>query len=102
MAGLDIALGHDLVRKTASPFRDHALAAGHASRIAAANQLPDPESTSPKSCQVAPSNFISCICLIGAKSVSLDAMMPGSSIGNFRSWIEAACFMTLSRVRLSP
>ena len=26
----------------------------------------------------------------------------GSSIGNFRSWMEAACFMTFSRVRLSP
>ena len=52
------------------------------------HQLPDPESTSPKNCQVVPSNFINCICLIGAKSVALvETTMPGSSIGNFRSWM---------------
>jgi len=51
-------------------------------------QLPDPEITSPKSCQVLPSNFINCICLIGAKSSALvETVMPGSSIGSLRSWI---------------
>jgi hypothetical protein len=29
-------------------------------------QLPDPEITAPKSCQVVPLNLASCICLIGA------------------------------------
>ena len=59
--------------------------------------------TSPKSFQVAPSNFINCICLIGAKlSAVVDIVMPGSSMGSFRSWMPAACYMMFSRVRLSP
>ena len=46
-------------------------------------QLPDPEITSPNSFQVAPSNFSSCICLMGAKSVGLvESVMPGSNIGS--------------------
>jgi hypothetical protein len=54
-------------------------------------QLPDPEITAPNSCQVAPSNFISCICLMGAKlSALVESAMPGSSIGSFRSWMLAA------------
>ena len=49
-------------------------------------QLPDPEITSPNSCQVVPSNFSNCICLIGAKSSALvETVMPGSSIGSFSS-----------------
>ena len=39
-----------------------------------------------KQLQVVPSNFINCICLIGAKSSALvETVMPGSSIGNFKS-----------------
>ena len=39
--------------------------------------------TSPNSFQVAPSNFSSCICLIGAKSVALvESVMPGRSMGS--------------------
>ena len=46
-------------------------------------QLGAPEINSPKSCQVLPSNFSSCICLIGAKSsAAVDTTMPGSSIGS--------------------
>jgi len=45
-----------------------------------------PERTSPNSFQVSPSNFINCICLIGAKSPAVvEIVTPGSSIGNFRS-----------------
>jgi hypothetical protein len=29
-------------------------------------------------------------------------MMPGSSIGSFRSWMLAACFIMFSRVRSLP
>src|ERR1700730_17437260 len=64
---------------------------------------PEPESTSPNSCQVLPSNLSNCICLIGAKSLALvEMVMPGKSIGSFRPWMLAACFITFSRVRLSP
>jgi hypothetical protein len=65
--------------------------------------MPDPEITSPNSFQVSPSNFCNCICLIGAKLVALvDTTIPGSSIGSFRSWMLAACFIMFSRVRLLP
>jgi class 3 adenylate cyclase len=50
------------------------------------DQLLDAEITSPNSLQVVPSNFINCICLIGAKSSALvDTVTPGSSIGSFKS-----------------
>jgi hypothetical protein len=46
-------------------------------------QVPDADITSPNSFQVAPSNFSSCICLMGAKSVGLvESVMPGSNIGS--------------------
>ena len=49
-------------------------------------QLPEAESTSPNSCHVVPSNFWSCICLIGSKSLALVlSVIPGSSIGSFKS-----------------
>jgi hypothetical protein len=48
------------------------LATGHSYHlIATCRQLPDPEITSPNSCQVVPSNFCNCICLMGAKSLAL-------------------------------
>jgi len=41
--------------------------------------------------------------LIGAKSVGLVLIViPGNSIGTVKSCKFAACFMTFSRVRLSP
>jgi hypothetical protein len=53
-------------------------------------QLPDPEITSPNNCQVLPSNFSNCICLIGAKSSALvETLMPGSNIGSFWPWMLA-------------
>jgi hypothetical protein len=46
----------------------------------------DAEITSPNSLQVVPSNFINCICLIGAKlSALVDTVKPGSGIGSFKS-----------------
>jgi hypothetical protein len=71
--------------------------------IAICAQLPDPEIKSPNSCQVVPSNFCNCICLIGVKSLALvEMMMPGSSIGSWRSRMLVACLIRFSRVRLSP
>jgi hypothetical protein len=56
---------------------------GHSLHASSGYQLPDPEITSPNSFQVAPSNFSSCICLMGAKSVGVvESVMPGSNIGS--------------------
>ena len=51
------------------------------------------EMTLPNSFHVLPSNFSSCICLTGAKSVGLvEIVMPGRSIGRAKLCKLAACF----------
>src|SRR6516165_987886 len=62
-----------------------------------------PVITGPNSSQLAPLKRIICICLTGAKSFGLVLiLMPGSSMPNSKSFRLAACFITFSRVRLSP
>ena len=61
------------------------------------------DNTSPNRAHVLPSNFASCTCSIGKKSVALVLILiPGSSIGRSRSLMLAACFITFSRVRSLP
>jgi len=65
--------------------------------------VPEPVTLFQLSFQATPSNFINCICLIGAKSSALvESVMPGRSIGSVRLCKLAACFITFSRVRSSP
>src|SRR6516165_10678428 len=57
----------------------------------------------PNCSHLSPLNRRSCICLIGAKSVGLVfIVIPGSRLVVLKSLMSAACFMTFSRVRLSP
>src|SRR5258708_3569202 len=57
----------------------------------------------PNNSQRSPLNRSICICLIGAKSFGPVLILePGSSMSSSRFLRLAACFMTFSRVRLSP
>ena len=79
---------------------DPAHRAGSFLHIVARRQRPI---TSPKRTHALPSKRTSCIASIGAKSVGLVLIrMPGSAIGVEKSFRLAACFITFSRVRLSP
>src|SRR4051794_32411346 len=62
-----------------------------------------PLMTSPNRSHFSPLNLSNCSCEIGAKSEGLVlTLMPGSRPPSSRSLMLAACFITFSRVRLSP